>query len=52
MVTLVVHSSLSPAGKRKALAKLGIVTDYQPHQGAKECARRMRNAAKRQELDR
>ena len=50
MLTLVANSSLSPAGKRRAFAKLGVVTDYQPHQGKRECERRARNAAKRQEL--
>ena len=46
MLTLVANSSLSPAGKRKAFKRLGVVTEYQPHQGARECARRKRQAGK------
>jgi hypothetical protein len=42
MATLVQNSSLSPAGKRKALAKLGVDTEYQPHQGKRETERRKR----------
>jgi len=42
MVTLITNSNLAPAGKRKALRKLGIETEYQPHQGKREIERRKR----------
>ena len=44
MLTLVANSSLSPAGKRRAFRQLGVVTEYQPHQGAREQARRQKRA--------
>lgn len=42
-----VLDKLSPAGKRKALLKQGTRTEYLPHQGKRELARRLRQEAKR-----
>lgn len=44
-VDAVVKGEGSPAAKRKALLKLGVKTEYVPHQGAREIARRMRKEA-------
>lgn len=44
MLTLVANSSLSPAGKRRAFRQLGVVTEYQPHEGERERQRRAKRA--------
>lgn len=33
--------NIAPSEKRKALRHLGVNVEYQPHQGAKEIARRL-----------
>jgi len=42
LLALVANSSLPPAGKRKAFGSLGVVVEYQPHQGEKEKKRRLK----------
>ena len=46
MLALIANSKLSPAGKRRAFLKLGVETEYQPHQGKREIERRRRLVGK------
>jgi len=50
LMTLIANSKMTPAGKRKAFLKLGVQSEYQPHQGARERARRLRRLSKPQQV--
>lgn len=42
LIRSIAASSDAPANKRRALAVVGVKTEYVPHQGKKEMARRLK----------